>query len=373
MRCALHGCLIRSKRHVWPSIVLASVIAIPSIQANQQAAQQPADTVQMQVKLATVTRGTLHPMHEFTGHITAMPSAVTVLSRAYEGQVTRLFVQAGAQVTQGMPLLTIRTTATTRQQVARAKASLDFAHRHLDQIRQKLKAQLATLLDLAQAEHTLVLAKADWQSLVASGATQPEHTIKATRSGLIQQLNVQLGGVFLANQPLLTFVDAGALEGTIPVPVAIAAQLGEGQSVTIAPVFGDAPAQSATIAAIDAIVLPQSNRQPVRLTLPKADQAHSMTGWVMGQAISARFTLPGKEGFILPHAALVTDQNGQTVIWLDKNHKAHRVPVHRLDTVDAHSVVLPVEKGALHRGDQVVVSGPSNIKEGMTLTTGSAS
>lgn len=352
---------------IYPVFLFGLCLAGMSLASRAHAA----DTVQMQVKLATITQGTLHPMQVFTGQIAPISSAVHVVTRAFEGQVIRLFVQPGSAIKKGMPLLSVRTSPSVRQQVARARASLDYARRHLAQIRQMLKSHLATQVDLAKAEQNLALVQADWQSLVASGATKPEHTIEAKHDGVVQKINVQLGGVFAANQPLLTTVDAGQMQAYVPVPVGIASQLSVGDAVKISPVFGGAAPTSVSITAIDSMVLPNTDRQPVRLRLPKQDTSGAREQWVMGQALNAEFTLPGKNGFILPHAALVTDGKGQKIIWVDKNHAAQRVVVHVLGTVDARSVVMPVKQGSLHSGDQVVVSGPENVTAGMKLTTAS--
>lgn len=324
---------------------------------------QAADNVQIQVKLIPVIQGTLQATRRYTGQITPISSAVHVTACAFEGQVTRLYVQAGSAIVKGTPLMTVRTSTRVQQQVAQTQANLNYANQHLTQVRVMLKAHLATQGDLAQAEQGLALARADWQSLVSSGATTPDHTIKASHNGFVQQINVQLGGVFAANQPLLTSVDAGQLEVKVPVPVAVANQLAMGDSAQIQPAFGDAQAMSTRIAAIDPMVLPNSNRQPIHMQLPKWQQAK----WVMGQAVTAYFTLPGQTGFILPHAAIQTDGHGQTIVWLDRNHMAQSVPVRVLDTVEAQSVIQPTEAGTLKAGDRVVAVGAPNVAAGMKL------
>lgn len=349
-----------------PSILnhpLNSLLGLCLLGMGSITSAHAADTVQMQVELSPVTQGMLQATRHFTGQIVPISSAVHVTTCAFEGQVARLYVQAGSAIVKGAPLITVRTSAKVRQQVAQAQANLNYAHEHLAQVRVMLKAHLATQGDLAQAEQNLALATADWRSLESSGATTPERTITADHDGLVQHINVQLGGVFAANQPLLTSVDAGQLEVQVPVPVAVAAQLAVGDSARIQPVFGDAPAISTRISAIDPMVLPNSNRQPIHLHLPKSQQAK----WVLGQAITADFTLPGQTGFILPHAAIQTDEHGQTIVWLDRDHAAQPVPVHVLATVEAQSVVQPTDAGALKAGDRVVAMGAPNVAAGMKL------
>uniref|UniRef100_UPI002625DCF2 efflux RND transporter periplasmic adaptor subunit n=1 Tax=Halothiobacillus sp. TaxID=1891311 RepID=UPI002625DCF2 len=206
----------------WTLIGLLGLVALNTAHA---ADSSPSDPVQMQVQLVSLIEGRLQATPRFNGLIAPIPSAVRVESCAFEGQVSRVFVQPGATVGKNAPLLTVRTSAQTRQQVAQAKANLAFARKHLAQIKVMLKSQLATQADWAQAEQGLALAEANWQSLVASGATQPEHTLTASRGGVVQTISVQLGGVFTANQPLLTTVDAGQWEIKVPVPAAVARQL----------------------------------------------------------------------------------------------------------------------------------------------------
>ncbi|OZB36178.1 MAG: hypothetical protein B7X44_07195 [Halothiobacillus sp. 15-55-196] len=326
----------------------------------------PSKPVQIQVQLVPLVEGRLQATPRFTGQIVPIPSAVRVASCAFEGRVTRLFVQPGSTVSKNAPLLTVHTSAQTRQQVAQAKANLVFARKHLAQIKVMLKSQLATQADWAQAEQGLALAEANWQSLVASGATKPEHTLTAARAGVVQTISVQLGGVFTANQALLTTVAAGQWEIKIPAPVAVAQQLSNGDAVKVQPVFGAQPPLTTHIFAIDPMVLSGSNRQPIHLHLPTSQSAQS-PNWVLGEAISAQFTLPGQTGLILPHAAVQTDASGQNFIWLDRAHKAVAVPVHVLDTVEAQSVIEPITSGALTAGDQVVATGAPNVAAGMTL------
>jgi RND family efflux transporter MFP subunit len=327
----------------------------------------PSKPVQIQVQLVPLVDGLLQATPRFTGQIVPIPSAVRVASCAFEGRVTRLFVQPGSTVSKNAPLLTVHTSTQTRQQVAQAKANLAFARKHLAQIKVMLTSQLTTQSDWAQAEQGLALAEANWRSLVASGATQPEHTLTAARAGVVQTISAQLGGVFTANQALLTTVAAGQWEIKIPAPVAVAQQLSNGDAVKVQPVFGAQPPLTTHIFAIDPMVLPGSNRQPIHLNLPESGSSARKATWVLGQAISAQFTLPGQTGLILPQAAVQTDASGQNFIWLDRAHKAVAVPVRVLDTVEAQSVIEPITSGTLTAGDQVVSTGAPNVAAGMTL------
>lgn len=347
----------------WTFIGLLGLAALNTAQAADTA---PTEPVQIRVQLVPLVAGRMQATPRFTGQIVAIPSAVRVESCAFEGQVTRVFVQSGATVSKSAPLLTVQTSNQTRQQVAQAKANLAFARTHLAQLRVMLKSQLATQADWAQAEQSLALAEANWQSLVASGATQPEHTLTATRAGVVQTISVQLGGVFTANQPLLTTVDAGQWDIKVPVPVAVAQHLAAGDTVSVQPVFGVRSPQATQISAIDPMVLPGSNRQPIHLHLP-GNQSADTPNWVLSEAVSVQFTLPGHTGLILPHAAIQTDAKGQPRIWLDHAHKAVSVPVRVLATVEANSVVEPIESGALKAGDTVVATGAPNVAAGMTL------
>lgn len=339
-------------------ILIACVLGLAALTTAQAA-----NMVQIQVKLTPIVQGRLQVTPRYTGQIAAITSAIRVTSCAFEGQVVRLFVQPGSAVAKNAPLITVRTSAQTRQRVAQAKATLDFARKHLAQIRLMLQSKLATQADFAQAEQNLAVAEANWQSLVATGATHPEHTITAKHAGLVQQIQVQLGGVFTANQPLMATVDAGRLEVKVPVPVTVADQLTAGDWVQVQPVFGAHQPHSTQITAIDPMVMPGSNRQPIHLRLPHTPQ----TNWVLGEAFTAQFTLPGQTGFILPHAAIVTNEHGQSIVWLDHQHKAQAVPVRVLDTVESRSVVEPNDAGALKAGDRVVASGAPNVAAGMTL------
>jgi multidrug efflux pump subunit AcrA (membrane-fusion protein) len=161
-------------------------------------------------------------------------------------------------------------------------------------------------------------------------------------------------------------VDAGQWEIKVPVPAAVAQQLTVGDEVKAQSIFGNQPPQATHISAIDPMVLPGSNRQPIHLHLPSSQSAKG-PNWVLGEAISAQFTLPGQTGLILPHAAVQTDASGRNFIWLDRAHKAVALPVRVLATVEANSVVEPIESGALKAGDQVVSTGAPNVAAGMTL------
>ncbi|WP_407275761.1 efflux RND transporter periplasmic adaptor subunit [Halothiobacillus sp. DCM-1] len=328
-------------------------------------ADTASETRQIEVGLSTVTQGQLSATETFAGRITPISSAVRLTSCAFEGQVVQLAVHAGTWVQPGTLLMTVRTSANTRQQVARAQASLAYAREHRAQTQALLKAHLATQADLTQAEQALALAEADWQALVARGATTPEHRLTAAHAGIVQQISVQLGGVFTANQPLLTSVDDGQLEASVPVPAALAAQLKTGDSVTIQAAFGALPPVTARITAIDPMVLPQSDRQPVHLSLPRTTAGAAP--WVLGQAILAHFHPPGPSGLILPHSAIQTDAQGQTRVWRDQQQQAEAVPVRVLATAGSQSVVEPLQTGRLASGDRVVAVGAGNVAAGMRL------
>jgi cobalt-zinc-cadmium efflux system membrane fusion protein len=284
---------------------------------DKPAAPLPPGVVQLSqsqmasVKLERVDAGDDYQRTQATGQIAADDTLSTPVFLPYSGQVTDVYVQAGAQVTPGQPLLKVRTGdvvdarntlfAATAQH-ASATAQLKLAQSNLARAEQVYKTAGGALKDYQQAQNDFVAAQAAQRSaesalaaardkLVVFGKTgaeigklqhagdigglHAETVFHAPIAGVISQRAVSTGQYVQSggSSPVLTIANPARvwLVAQLAESDASAVHLGDGVDVTV-PGLGNRVFH-ATIDNVAQQLDPTTHRLPVRATIANADRA----------------------------------------------------------------------------------------------------
>ena len=332
-----------------------------------------------------------------TGDIAADESLSTPVFMPYGGQVTEVFVQAGARVAVGQPLLRVRTgdvvdarNALFAAHAARASATAQVRLAEANLARQKAIYETAggAFKDYQQAQNDLVAAQSALRNaesqhgaardkLAIFGKTPAEiHRLENARdiaaihaetvlhapiSGVVATRAVSAGQYVSAGgtAPVLTIAD--------PARVWLVAQLAESDGprvhlgdpvdVTVAALPGRIfHAQIDTIAAA---LDPQSHRLPVRATIANPDAALKPQMFANFTIRHAQPAAPGHASVTVPASAVIHEGDAARVWVLVGKGRLRAQPVTVGDSVDGEVRIL----GGLKPGTTVVAAGSIFVNE----------
>lgn len=206
----------------------------------------------------------------------------TQISTEMQGSITALPVKAGDVVKAGQLLARIDTRQ-ARQQVVGSQAQSAAVNAQLNAARQTYERKQRlyqkhyisqAALEQAEAEYKSALAQrhAQQAEVTIANVRTELHTIVAPYSGVIAEVNVELGDMALPGKPLLTLYDAQNLRVVANLPESKIAQLENSGNVRV---DFSVNAQSALIIPVNNLqLLPTadavSHQKQVRVSLPKS-------------------------------------------------------------------------------------------------------
>jgi RND family efflux transporter MFP subunit len=286
-----------------------------------------------------------------------------------EGDVTRIFVNAGQRVEAGAAILEIdprKQQATVNNQEAALKskqATLQQATVDLGRKKQLAAAGVIAKAELDQAQNVYDSAKADAEALQAGIREQQVqlhyYTVRAPSAGVIGDIPVHVGD-HVSAQTVLTTVDlGGALEAYVYVPAEKSLSLKQGMAVDL--VDDQGKTVRTHVSFISPHVDTDSQTLLVKTRVPNADhrfrneqQAHARVVWSERNApvipITAVTRLSGKM------FAFVAEGQGQQAV-------ARQRVIEVGDLVGNDYVVLD----GIKTGDKIIVTSVQMLADGMPV------
>lgn len=350
------------------ALLIAIVGGTLGCSGNSKAAP-PAGPRSVSVQVRTAQ---LQPVGEFTEYLATLVSRnSSVLQPDVDGQVTRIFVHAGQQVTRGTPLLEINpqkqqaTVQTTQANQRAREAALALAQQDLKRTQGLFQEGIIARqqLDQAQANYDAALANvnANRASIQEQQAQLHYFTIRAPNDGVVGDIPVHVGDRVTAQTTLTSVTQAGPLEAYIYLPAEKAPQVKNGTKVDIVADDGKPPVAT-KITFVSPRVDPQSQLLLVKALTPNSDGRFKNDEEVHARVYFKQFTAPtipvtavtrlGSQAF----AFVIDTANGKDV--------AHQRPIRLGQVVGNGYVVLD----GIKAGDRVVVSGTQLLADGVPVT-----
>jgi len=256
----------------------------------------------------------------------------TVIAAQVPGRITDLRVKAGDVVKAGQVLARVDERAATQQaaasqaQVAATQAQLEAAQREFARSERLYGKKYISQAAMEQAEAQFKATQAQVRALVAQASvanTQTSfHTIQAPYSGVVAEVNCELGDMATPGKPLVRMYDPAALRVVADVPESYARALAAGKPAKLE--LPGAPEalrwQTPTSMTVLPTADPASHTLQVRLALPAR-----VTGLTPG--MFARAYLPilstGTGGRLtVPVAAVITRTELHAVYVVDAQGRA---------------------------------------------------
>ncbi len=308
---------------------------------------------------------------ETTEYLSVLKSRQSaMINPQVEGQVTKIFVKSGDDVTTGTPLLQIdplkQRATVSGQEASRAaqQATVQLAKVNLERSEKLYAAGVISKQDLDNAESTYDSAEAQLKSLSDQVEQQKVelhyYDVSAPVDGIVGDIPVRVGDRVTVSTLLTTVNLPGALEAYIYVPADRARQLRLGLPVRLLDENGNAVSDTHIT-----FVSPQVETD-TQTVLAKAAVANAKDQLRIAQQVRAQVTWGAHDGPVVPVLA-VQRINGQAFVFVAAHEGNGTVARERLlklgDTIGNDYAVLD----GLKAGDHIIVSGMQFLQDGMPV------
>jgi RND family efflux transporter MFP subunit len=293
-----------------------------------------------------------------------------VLQPQVEGNIIRILVRSGDQVSAGTPILEIdrlkqQATVNNQEAAHRARlANLEWTRSDLQRKKDLFAAGVVSRQDLDQSQAAYNAAKADVDAMEAGVQEQRVqlhyYTVKAPAAGTIGDIPVRVGDRVKTDTTLTTLDTGGELEAYVSIPAEKAAAIRRGTVVEI-PGEDGKPATRANVSFISPRVDNTSQLLLVKATVP--NQGHHFRN---EQVVHVRVVWNEVDRPMLPVTAIaritgqtfayVAEDNGKQIV-------ARQRPVRLGDIVGNDYVVLD----GIKAGDRIITSGVQMLADGMAV------
>ncbi|MGH8206666.1 MAG: efflux RND transporter periplasmic adaptor subunit [Steroidobacteraceae bacterium] len=307
----------------------------------------------MLVRTMPLQQGHLPRTVSAYGVVQAEPGAQNSVVAPIAAQVGQVYVRSGQAVGRGAALVQLLPSAPTRAAYTQAVSALKVATEDTLHTRQLLSQHLATQQQLAAAEKVEGDASAALEALRSQGAGGPR-TLRAPFDAIVTGVTATVQSLVSEGTTLLDIARPNGLVLAIGVAPAAAGSVAAGNRVRVTPV-GDSMSYAGTV--IDRGSIVQSDGLvPVQIALP-------LHKFLPGESAQATVTVGKVSGYVVPHAAVLIDDNGNSYVVQAVNAVAKLVYVQVLDTQDDREVI----SGPLDIHAPLVLTGNYQAQNGMKL------
>jgi len=327
-------------------------IGFASVAAMAAAPDDATPSVLVQTTL--VRKGNLPQIVNAFGNVEANPSAQKAIMSPLSGTVDDVYVRLGDDVPSGAPLVQLSPNPQTGAAFAQAVSALNAANASVTHTQELFNEKLATNQQLADAKNVQSTASAALAALKAQGADGPK-TLRAPFHAIVTSLSTSAGSIVPEGGPLLTLALPSGLILRVGVVPSQAATIEPGAKADITPV-GGTKTYVGKVLLRGSMVDAANGLVPVEIYLPPG-------ALLVGETAQAAITTGTVQGYIVPHAAVLVDDNGQPYVVQAVHMAAKIVHVHVLDTNGNNDSV----DGPLDMAAPLIIAGNYQLQDGMKV------
>jgi membrane fusion protein (multidrug efflux system) len=333
--------------------VLAALAAlvVPVLHASPAKADDQASVLVTTTKLR---KGSLQHTVTAYGTVQADPSARQAVMAPAAAMVAKIYVRVGEEVKKGAPLVQLIPNPQTHADYAKARAALAAANAQLRHTRELLSQYLATKQQLADAENAQAAARAALTALETQGAGGPK-TLTAPFHATVTKIGANSGMLVSEGTPLLELAPPNALvlrAGVVPMDASV---IKSGDKATIKPIGAETQID-ARVLLRGAVVDPRDGLVPIEIALPP-------NTLLPGEAARVTIATRSINGFVVPHKAILINDNGHPYVVQVVNMTARLVPVQVMVANGDKNVI----SGKLDPKAPLVLSGAYQLQNGMKV------
>lgn len=306
-------------------------LALSLLATSGQAQTQPSALVQ----LTELHQGSLPATVIAYGRVQAGASARHTVMAPLSAVVQGVFVRPGQTVAKDAPLLRLAPSPSAAASYAQALTALRVATELVARTQRMVTQHLATQQQLANAQKAAADARVTLAALNAQGAEGP-HTLRAPDEAIVTAVSVTPGAIVSEGAALASLVRPQGLVLQVGLIPGEAASVAVGDAAKVTPIGGGATLHG-TVSFRGSMVQSSDGLVPADITVPGEKL-------IPGEWAQAEITTGQIKGYVVPHEALLVNEQGKSYVVQSVNKVAKKVPVQIL--------------GA--RGDQDVIAGPLN-------------
>jgi RND family efflux transporter MFP subunit len=273
-------------------------------------------------------------------------------------RVAAVNVRLGESVSKDQPLLQLAPTPATSASYAQARSALRVAEQGLASTRSLLAQHLATNQQLNDALKAEADARATLASLQAQGAAGM--TVRAPFAATVTSLSASVGMLVNEGTALLDLARRQGLvlqAGAVP---HVATGIHVNDAARITPIGATGMLQGKVMLR-GAVVDPGTGLVPIEISLPPDSM-------LPGEQAVAEVTTGEAQGYLVPHAAVLINDEGNPYIVQVIGAMAKKVAVRVLGTMDDRDAIT----GAVTPSAPVVVEGNYQLEDGMKVRVAGA-
>ena len=275
------------------------------------------------------------------------------------GQVTRVYVDAGAWVRQGQVLASIERSVQSQEaaqlaaQVRVARADAALAQNEFERAQSLVSRGFVSKADLDRKRAARDAANARVQvsqaQLNASRARLGRLDVRAPASGLILARNIEVGQIVTpASGALFRLASAGEMEMRAEISQQDLTSVRVGMPATITPI-GTTQTIQGSVWQVSPVINPQSRLGEVRVAIPYTPSVRP-GGFAEARIVAGATTAP-----VLPQSAVLSDSKGNYVYVVNSKNVAERRAIRTGSVTEAG---VTIASGLTGQETIVVTAGP---------------
>ncbi len=340
------------------TVLLGSLAAACGKGAAKEEEKKVAAEVTAQVE--TVADTTFAETVEALGAVTARPGHIALLAAPGQTRVSKVFVNVGASVKAGDPLVEFE-TAPFEAALQSAEATLSASEKAAARAARLADAGVLPRKDAEMAQADLGVAKLN---AVNARRARELSTLRAPIGGTVTRMTAVLGAGADPSQPLVEVADPSALDIVLTLSPSDAARTRVGQSVSLS-AAGETAGKAAAmgrVAEIANAVDSTTGGVAVRVSVTQVARTLRLAETLTGRIAVAQHA----HALVVPLDALVPADEGFKVFVVDSGDVAHATEVKLGGRSLAHAWIVE----GLKAGDRVVTKGAYGVDDNATITDG---
>ena len=330
-------------------------VAVLAAWSSYVCAEPDAGAPSVLVTQTALRQGSLPRTVHAYGVVQASATASRTVTASASATVQAVYVREGEEVAAGAPLLQLTPSPETTVAYSQAQSAFKVARQLAARTQQMSAQHLSTAQQLADAQKAESDAKANLTALEAQGAGGAR-VVRAPFRAVVMHLSATPGTLASAGTSLLELASAEKAVLKVGVVPAQALLIGSGNAASVAAV-GEDQRWPGTVVQRGSMIDSSTGLVPIEIALPPGR-------FLPGEAADATITVGQTQGYVVPHAAILVNDHGDTYVVQDEGMKARKVEV----SVAGMQADEDVIRGAgLNPKQPLVLSGNYQLDDGMLM------